>query len=362
MSNISLILFVACAAINSIYNAERTDVGHLNTKVRKLNRKTDFLQKEVDDIWKEVDDIWAEVSDPGTVTHIYNNRTRTDDLGNTNSQNLKTKTHETVNTAQDLKTEVEQLMLTSRNGFKNEKQWQRETVRNLSQMFEDLDIDMTKKNQGVKQQIERLDAELVRIDESCNIKLQNIETVLNERLGERGRELDQVNKILVELKANQHKLETENQVLGQTIIEMQTELTKKQAALLCEEGWRSFNGHCYLVVIEGKAWDDASANCENMNSRLAEITTDAELEFVNELARDNSKYAFWIGATDRDTTGIFVFQHSKRKVPDTYWRRGQPHNNYGDEHCVVLGRYFGDYLESFDERCIRKYGSVCEKP
>ena len=74
MSNISLILFVACAVVNSMCNAQKTAVGHLNIKIRKLNRKTDFLQQEVDDIW-------ATVLKPDIVGQDYGNRTRTDDEG-----------------------------------------------------------------------------------------------------------------------------------------------------------------------------------------------------------------------------------------------------------------------------------------
>ena len=176
MANIGLILFVVCVVINSMYNAERTDKGRLNSKVKKLNIKTDSLQKEVNAIWKEVDDIWAEVSEPGTVAPNYINRTITDSLGNASSQNFKTNRYETVNTVQDLKTEVKHLMSTSRNGLRNEKQWQRETVRNLTEMYEDFQT--------------------------------NLNTTLDD------------------LRANQHKLETENQALKQTILECKRSLPK----------------------------------------------------------------------------------------------------------------------------------------
>ena len=90
MATIFLVLFVTFVNINSMCHAQRTAVGRLNTTVKKLNRKTDSLEKEVDAFWKEVDDIWTAVSESGTMAQNHNNRTSTDGLGNTRSQNLKT--------------------------------------------------------------------------------------------------------------------------------------------------------------------------------------------------------------------------------------------------------------------------------
>ena len=55
--------------------------------------------------------------------------TTTDDL-DTNAQ---------LTIVQELKTEVENLILFSGNGFKNEKSWQREVTRNLNRVCEDFD-------------------------------------------------------------------------------------------------------------------------------------------------------------------------------------------------------------------------------
>ena len=84
----------------------------------------------------------------------------------------------------------------------------------------------------------------------------------------------------------------------------------------CDEGWRNFNGHCYLLVKELKTWDNASVACQNRHSYLIEITTDAEFEFAVELMIDKLRYTFWIGARDRDLNGTFVYQHSQQPVPE----------------------------------------------
>ena len=129
----------------------------------------------------------------------------------------------------------------------------------------------------------------------------------------------------------------------------------------CDEGWRNFNGHCFLFVKENKKWDDALAYCESMNSYLIEISTDAELEFAAEIIHELSGYIgfSWIGATDRVTEGTFVYQNSHQQVPKKYWRAGEPNNAYGS-HCAAMVWYHGD-LEFVDDRCSVKADFVCKK-
>ena len=182
--------------------------------------------------------------------------------------------------------------------------------------------------------------------------------------------------------------EAETKTLKQTVHEIQndyeqirTELSKLQATtttttttttplptttttttttipILCDGVWANFNDHCYLVVRQYKSWDDASAYCTSKNSYLIEITTDTEREFVSELVRDYRGPGFWIGATDRDTTGRFTYYHSKLPIPENYWSQGQPDN----QHCVTMNRYtWSGVVELFDNSCIYRYRFVCEK-
>ena len=425
MVNIFLILFVACV-INSMCSAQRTAVGRLKTEVRQLKGKTDSLQTEVDNIWIEVNDIWAEVSVPGRIAQDYNNRTGTDGLDSSNNQNFKT--NKTVDIVQDLKVEVKNLVLTARDGLKTEKHWQRETVKNLTELFDDFKTGMTEESIVVNDQLERMDNESANTHKYCEkirreMETSNAET--NERMRELRKELEaqgvineQMNKILDDLGVNQHKLEsenhalsqtiqemqndneniktenhalsqtiqemqnddenikTENKALSETIVEMQTKLTKLEDTLsstmatkaalhhvhLCDEGWQIFHGHCYLVVNKGKPWDDALAYCENLNSSLVEIRTDEEREFVFELLGDNNRYGYWTGATDRAAEGRFVYQRCKQLVPDKNWYPGQPNNWGGDEHCLNMNRKYENRLHFFDSSCNKQYRFICVKP
>ena len=424
MANIFLILFVACV-INSMCSAQRTAVGRLlNTEVRKLKRKTDSLQTEVDNIWNEVDGIWAEVSGPGRIAQNYNNRTGTDGLGNINSQNFKTNKHETVNIAQDLKVEVENLVLTARDGLKAEKQWQRETVRNLTEMFDDFKTDMTEESIVVNDQLERLDNESASTHKYCeNIRREmetnntetnermrelrkelEAQTVINEQMNSKNHALSQTiqeiqndnenikteNKALsqtiqemqndnenikTQMQNDNENIKTENKALSQAIQEMQTKLVKLEDTFSsaiatkatlhhvhsCIDGWQIFHGHCYLLMNWGYTWDDASAYCELLNSFLVEIRTDEEREFLFELIGDTT-IGYWTGATDRAAERRFVYQRSQQLVPVKYWYPGQPDNWGGDQHCVAMGTRYGNGLEFFDEQCNTKRYCICVRP
>ena len=121
----------------------------------------------------------------------------------------------------------------------------------------------------------------------------------------------------------------------------------------------------YLIVEERKPWDDASLYCESMNSYLIEISTDTECDFVEKLMRDyiGSLVSFWIGATDRDIDGRFVYQMSRQLVPEKFWRPGQPNNDGRGAQCVAIGQWKLDQylLDLYDTFCYNKKSVVCEK-
>ena len=298
-----LILSMAYGLIICNCLAKRTDKGSLDIRVKRLERKTDVLQTDVDDIWEKI--------------HVqeYRNQTRTDQVGS-NDKDCEAKMKQSEGTVKKLKSEVEHLIMTSRNGLKSEKHWQRKTIRNITRILEEFQT--------------------------------SVSTMLDN------------------LNANQHKLETENEALRQAILHMQTEISKKQDALTCDDEWKRFNDHCYLFANEMKTWDDALAFCKNRNSYLIEIGTHEEFEFAADVVRYYTYYGhwFWIGATDWEEEGKFVYQHSRQQLPNIYWAKGQP-DNLGGQHCVRMGRFSNSISESLefdDAGCsYQPHNIACEK-
>ena len=124
-----------------------------------------------DVLQNEVDDIWETIITTGKDSQNNENTTRTDVIG-TDTQ---------LTAVQELKTEVEHLILTLRLGFKNEKSLQREAIRNITILQDVFQTDVT----------ERLDTKVARIDQSCNdfqAKMETETSELNKRIGDAGDE------------------------------------------------------------------------------------------------------------------------------------------------------------------------------
>ena len=406
------IVFIVCVLLVCAHQSTSANLGCLNINLNKVCRKQENLRNEVEDIW-------AVIATSGIQKQDYGNKIRTDDLG-INAQELISKVNGTLTTFQGLKTEVEHLIVSSRNGLKHEKSWQREAIRNITKVCDDFQTGMTYENDDLKQSIRDMqenNQQKLNNIETENWELRNIiaevqndykklpgMTKENDDLKQTIRDMQENNQqelnnvktenrelrtIIVGVQKDYQKMrsdfEAETKTLKQTVHEMQndneqirTELSKLQASttttplpttttttttipILCDGDWESFDDHCYLFVSQYKSWDDASAYCSSKNSYLVEITTDTEREFVSDLVRDYPAGWFWIGATDRDTTGWFIYYHSKLPIPEKYWYKGQPDNSGGNQHCVTMRSYTRrGVVELYDYSCNLRTWFVCE--
>ena len=375
---------------------------HLRRNVDRLNRITDGLQKDVSYIL-------TAMTSSGIQSQEFGNRTRTD-TNNFGQQNGGTTAElkETVNEVKQLRSEVQSLILHSRNGFKNEKNFRREAIRDMQERYEAFQTDQSEKNRDMNDQIERLltegternsrlnenvyltedhDSRLERMGtmmETLNAKQNRLESENQElklklddkyenvnakqsRLESENQELKQeLIDMLENFNVTQNRLESENQELKQELINMQEELAHVGDSVglsTCDEGWIHFRGSCYLFNGQTQTWNDAVATCRAKGSYLVEVTTDSEWKFVRDetkqLDRKWVEWSKWIGATDKEHEGRFVFQHSKRPLPNTFWHKGEPNNVGGNEHCVVL---FAGFKTFSDVPCTNKFKSVCERP
>ena len=405
MATSSVIWFIICVLV--VCHAQITDVRRLNIKINRLSKKTENLENDVDDIW-------ATILTPGKEMQDHVNKTRTDN-SDTKAQDVATIMSGTVTDVQELKTVVEQQVLSSRIGFKNEKSWQREAIRNITRNYTEFQSGVVEENIELKNHLQELDTKVTKIEKINNDNRVSIETINHElyrrmsetekdsavaqgvvnehlskilvdinmlsvkqsRLETENRELNQkISEMENEYRAKQSRMETENQELKQAIRkvqkdneDMKKELTKSGATALlkpCDEGWESFQHHCYLFVNQYKTWDEAFAFCESKNSYLVELTTDAEFGFASELLGGHRRRGWgwcWIGATDRETEGTFVYQHSKLQVPEKYWSEGEPDNEY-EEQCVIISHFprrNGVYKLLYDLSCRLTLRFVCEK-
>ena len=367
--------------------AQNTNIWHLNMKLNRLTRITDGLQKDVSDIW-------TVISTSGLDNPDFGNKTRTIDNNNKGTDECNiAEINGTMDDVKVLKTEVEELIVSSRNGFKNEKGFQREAIMDLKNSYRDFQISITEDNTKVKLNVEELNTQVKdlhvhsknmsdNIQETNNNNLHKIENItlkLNDNIDKTVAQivtLESMKTMLDTLSAKQSKLEEENKelrqetkelrqeakALRQNISGLEGELTLLQATTLCEKNWTRSNSHCYLFMSEKQSWDDALANCRSKNSYLIEINSDTESKFLAEL--DNWSFpSIWVGATNiqEGYKGTFVYEDSKLVVPEEFWNTGEPNNSGGHENCVEMFNKERD-LKLNDIPCTRLLPFICEKP
>ena len=92
-------------------------------------------------------------------------------------------------------------------------------------------------------------------------------------------------------------------------------------------------GRCYMYFQAGANWTSAQANCVALGggAHLVTIMDSGENSFVRNLAGGD----FWIGASDVDVEGTFVWVTGEAFAFDA-WNGGEPNNSNGNEDCAHM--------------------------
>ncbi|MHA1966206.1 MAG: lectin-like protein [Candidatus Hodarchaeales archaeon] len=117
-----------------------------------------------------------------------------------------------------------------------------------------------------------------------------------------------------------------------------------------------YNNHEYLLIPEGKNFNEAKADCEARGGHLVTIEDLAENNFVSSLAGSNR---IWIGLTDSEiygaSEGTWKWITGESYGSFTRWNSGEP-NNAGNEDFVEM--YSNGYWNDLHSGHVKTY--VCE--
>ncbi|KAK7475702.1 hypothetical protein BaRGS_00033073, partial [Batillaria attramentaria] len=125
--------------------------------------------------------------------------------------------------------------------------------------------------------------------------------------------------------------------------------------VLCPEIPNGFKSVGVAIIPRNMTFTDAKAKCEGMGGKLAE-PRDA---FVNNALKDIARTyggSFWIGVTDVDTEGKWVYVSDNSTVSVRDWASGQPDNGL-HEDCAVFRP--NDY-KWHDVGCEGKFKAFCQ--
>ena len=134
----------------------------------------------------------------------------------------------------------------------------------------------------------------------------------------------------------------------------------------CEPGWSQIQKKCYKLESPTfkVTWDVADTNCKSKGALLATIESQCEQDFVVKLA---NKAVAWIGGTDKDKEGTFVwpsgteFFKSNAAVSGVYSKLSKIAFNTNAEDaqdCVTLKDDTGEWDDII---CTKTQDYICEK-
>ena len=131
------------------------------------------------------------------------------------------------------------------------------------------------------------------------------------------------------------------------------------------------NGHIYSLFNEKLSWSDAESACVAMGGHLVSITSSDEQLIVENLLKYGAMDYYWIGATDKDSEGVWkwidsgeVFWRGRSNGTSSgfsNWKSGEPNNNNdnnGEDYAYIYNNEspFGKWNDSSSTSC----AFICE--
>lgn len=128
----------------------------------------------------------------------------------------------------------------------------------------------------------------------------------------------------------------------------------------CHVGWAMFGTSCYMAVHQQLSWINASMKCLTSGSKLVEIETKAENDFLkSSLVANEGNY--WTGGKDDVTEGRWVWVSSGATFDFLDWNTGEPNNVGEGEDCLEFFKQTNHENSWNDNSCEKSFDFICEK-
>lgn len=114
-------------------------------------------------------------------------------------------------------------------------------------------------------------------------------------------------------------------------------------------------GSCYMLQPHSANWDSAVRKCLDLNSKLVDIKSQQENNFLAKHITDRGFTSSWIGLSDLDVEDVFVWTDGVH-ANFTSWGGSEP-NGGERENCVRLD----SNSKWVDNECSGGWRFICEK-
>ncbi|XP_060561845.1 perlucin-like protein [Ruditapes philippinarum] len=131
-------------------------------------------------------------------------------------------------------------------------------------------------------------------------------------------------------------------------------------ASACPNGWLIHDGNCYHFSHDVESWTGAYSMCKILGGQLLEINGAAENQFVSSQVKISGR-DYWIGLSDVNEEGSWIWMTSMAKLSYSNWSPGEPtatNVNHDIENCVMIYKTNGMWN---DLACLHTNFYICEK-
>ncbi|XP_066267572.1 C-type lectin domain family 4 member F-like [Branchiostoma lanceolatum] len=118
-----------------------------------------------------------------------------------------------------------------------------------------------------------------------------------------------------------------------------------------------FKGTCYRFSADQKPYNESQHTCNEEGGRLATVKTNETHNFLTNHVRATTKAHTWIGLSDVETEGVWIWDDGTVLVGEGMWGTSEP-NGGTRENCVHIYPA-KDYLWN-DSTCPSSYYYICE--
>lgn len=224
-----------------------------------------------------------------------------------------------------------------------------------------------------------LDSEVDNIKQKLNESKREVEMALNlqqQNIKKFANTTTKLTEITSDLEKNSKGVLRDNRLLQERIIDL-TSMTHKleqnfkmlaqitmsgndYSNTKCPTNWVLIGSSLYMLNKEFVTWDGAQKKCRDKCARLMEFHSEEQNRLITDTFGSCDR-DFWIGATDRDLEGFWIWKTSGLPVSNvgfSNWGKGEPNNDRGMEHCAHMRSYYGDWN---DKICTSSLQFICEK-
>ncbi|KAK2826128.1 hypothetical protein Q5P01_020342 [Channa striata] len=212
-------------------------------------------------------------------------------------------------------------------------------------------------------QLQRLQSEAIKAHEEAKQALET-ETRIHQRLK---LQLENNKSLSDSLQWQLEKLLTMRRALMSNTSDI------RQSCGQCLPGWFLMNSTCYFHAKSPsntlKNWADSKADCVSRGASLAVIDTwEEQLNLFENLPKTDSNLrpwwrrpgALWIGLTDAETEGTWLWVNNVTLKDGGYWIQGEPNNHKNSENCAAFMKIDNPRNSWFDSNCQDQKEWLCE--